>query len=79
MSNPKVALVTGANRGLGLATARKLALLVYRVLKHKILYQEQTADEYDQRQRARILRGLRKRASSLGFALVDTTTGLVME
>jgi transposase len=61
------------------ATARKLALLVYRLLKHKILYQEQTADEYDQRQRARIFRGLRKRASSLGFALVDTTTGLVME
>jgi transposase len=61
------------------ATARKLAILVYQVLKNKMRYQEQTAAEYDQRQRTRILRALRKRASSLGFALVDTTTGLVMD
>jgi transposase len=60
------------------ATARKLAVLVYRMLRHKMHYQERSAADYDQQQRSRILRGLRKRAASLGFEIVDTTTGLVM-
>ena len=34
--------------------------------------------DYDQHQRSHILRGLRKRAASLGLELVDTSTGLVM-
>jgi transposase len=59
------------------ATARKLALLVYRMLRYKITYHEPSAADYDRQQRARILRGLRKRAASLGFELVDTHTGLV--
>jgi len=60
------------------ATARKLAILVYRMLRDRISYREMSAAEYDQQQRSRILRGLRKRAASLGFELVDTQTGLVM-
>ena len=60
------------------ATARKLALLVYRMLRDKMTYQERSAADYDQQQRSRILRGLRKRARSLGFEVVDTSTGLVM-
>ena len=60
------------------ATARKLAILVYRMLRDKMNYQEPSAANYDQQQRSRILRGLRKRAHSLGFEIVDTTTGLVM-
>ncbi len=60
------------------ATARKLALLVYRMLRHKMPYQKRSAADYDQQQRSRILRGLRKRARSLGFEVVDTNTGLVM-
>ena len=60
------------------ATARKLALLVYRMLRDKMIYQERSAADYDQQQRSRILRGLRKRARSLGFEVVDTSTGLVM-
>jgi hypothetical protein len=59
------------------ATARKLALLVYRMLRDRITYREMSAADYDQQQRSRILRGLRKRAASLGFELVDTRTGLV--
>jgi transposase len=59
------------------ATARKLALLVYRMLRYKIHYREPSAADYDRQQRTRILRGLRKRAASLGFELVDTRTGLV--
>jgi len=60
-----------------IATARKLALLVYRMLRYKIHYHEPSAADYDRQQRTRILRGLRKRAASLGFELVDTRTGLV--
>ena len=59
------------------ATARKLALLVYRMLRDRIVYRELSAADYDQQQRSRVLRGLRKRAASLGFELVDTRTGLV--
>ena len=60
------------------ATARELAILVYRMLRHHMTYRELSAAEYDQLQRSRILRGLRRRAASLGIELVDTTTGLVM-
>ena len=59
------------------ATARKLGLLVYRMLRDRMPYREQTAAAYDQQQRTRILRGLRRRAASLGLELVDTQTGLV--
>ena len=60
------------------ATARKLAILVYRMLRHQLTYNELSSADYDQQQRSRILRGLRKRAASLGLELVDTSTGLVM-
>ena len=60
------------------ATARKLALLVYRMLKYNLPYHQTSAAEYDKRQRTRILRGLRKRATSLGFELVEASTGLVV-
>ncbi len=57
------------------ATARKLAVLFYRTLRDKRPYREQTAGDYDAVQRSRILRHLRKRAESLGFQLLDRTTG----
>ena len=60
------------------ATARKLAILVYRMLRDRLPYRERTAADYDQQQRSRILRGLRKRAASLGCELVDAKTGVVM-
>ena len=60
------------------ATARKLAILVYRMLRDKMNCQELSAADYDQQQRSRILRGLRRRAHSLGLEIVDTSTGLVM-
>ena len=59
------------------ATARKLGLLVYRMLRDGVPYREQTAADYDHLQRARILRGLRRRATALGFELVDAQTGVV--
>ena len=60
------------------ATARKRAILVYRMLRDRIPYRESSAADYDQHHRSRVLRGLRKRAASLGCELVDTQTGLVM-
>jgi transposase len=60
------------------ATARKLALLVYRMLRYRTPYHPLSAADYDRQQRSRILRGLRKRAASLGCEIVDTSTGLVM-
>jgi transposase len=60
------------------ATARKLALLVYRMLKYNMPYQHTSAAEYDERQQTRILRGLRKRATALGLELVEASTGLVV-
>jgi transposase len=60
------------------ATARKLALLVYRMLRDRSPYRELSAQDYDRTQRARILRGLRKRAASLGLELVDPQTGVAM-
>lgn len=61
------------------ATARKLAILVYRTLKGELLYRDPGANEYDAQQRKRMLRTLRQRAESLGFALVNRQTGEVIE
>ena len=57
------------------ATARKLALLVYRVLRGDITYSDPGADAYVQLHRTRLLRSLCKRAHQLGHALVDLSTG----
>jgi hypothetical protein len=59
------------------ATARKLAILVYRTLKEGLVYRDPGADAYDRAHRAAVVRRLRQRAVSLGFELVSTTTGEV--
>jgi transposase len=61
------------------ATARKLAILVYRALKGDLVYHDIGADGYDAHQRARTLHGLRRRAATLGFELVNRHTGEVVE
>jgi transposase len=57
------------------ATARKLAVLVYRTLKHQLTYVDPGAATYEARHRARVLARLRHRAHHLGFALVNVSTG----
>lgn len=57
------------------ATARKVAILVYRMLKGEIQYQDPGPVAYDARQRQRLVRKLHKRAEALGFALVAIDTG----
>lgn len=61
------------------ATARKLAILVYRVLKGEIVYKDPGAAAYDSRQRESLLRRLRQGAAALGFSLVNGQTGEILE
>jgi len=61
------------------ATARKLAILVYRTLKDGLVYHDPGAAAYDAQHRTRVLRRLRQRAANLGFSLVDRETGEVLE
>jgi transposase len=61
------------------ATARKLAILVYRSLKGDLVYDDPGAAAYDLRRREAVLRTLRDRAASLGFGLVNQHTGEVLD
>jgi transposase len=60
------------------ATARKLAILVYRTLKEGLVYVDPGAVIYDQHQRTRVVRRLTRRAATLGFSLVNQITGEVV-
>jgi len=61
------------------ATARKLAILIYRSLKGEIVYNDPGAAAYDLRRREAVLRTLRDRAAAFGFALFNRQTGEVLE
>jgi transposase len=61
------------------ATARKLAILVYRALKGELVYRDPGADAYNLQQRTRLVRRLRERAGTLGFSLVNRETGEILE
>lgn len=65
-----------AKRGPGIAmkaTARKLAVLFYQLMKHGWDYVEEGLAAYEVRQREQQLRWLKKRAHALGFAVVTAT------
>jgi hypothetical protein len=55
------------------ATAHKLARMVYLLLKYGKHYVDPGAQYYEQRYRENILRGLKKRAASLGYTLVENS------
>ena len=61
------------------ATARKLAILIYRTLKGELAYRDPGTDAYDLQQRTRVLRRLRQRAATLGFSLLNRETGEILE
>jgi hypothetical protein len=61
------------------ATARKLAILVYRTLKDGLHYHDPGAAAYDAQHRLRVIRRLRQHAATLGFALLDRETGELLE
>ncbi len=52
------------------ATARKLAVLVYRLLKYGVEYVRQSMDEYAAKVHAQAERSLRRKAALLGYDLV---------
>jgi transposase len=60
------------------ATARKLAVLFYRLLTGKLDCRKLDAHHYDLQQRERTVRSLRRRAKTLGLQLLDTQTGEVL-
>jgi transposase len=53
------------------AAAHKLARLVYWMLKHGTAYVKQTQEQYEQQQRARVIRNLKKRAAQLGLQISE--------
>ncbi len=52
------------------ATAHKLALLVYRLLKYGVEYVRQSLDEYAAKVKEQMERSLRRKAAQLGYDLV---------
>jgi transposase len=60
------------------ATARKLAVLVYRALCGRLVYKDPGAVRYHLINRAREIKSLRKRAKLLGLELLDPATGEVL-
>ena len=61
------------------ATARKIAILVYRTLQGDFHYEDPGAMAYESQHRRRTLRNLRKRAQTLGFGLVNLDTGELLK
>lgn len=61
------------------ATARKLAILVYRSLADGLIYQDPGATAYTARQRTHAVRRLRRQASTLGLGLINLATGEIMD
>lgn len=56
------------------ATARKLAILFYSILKHGAAYVERGAEAYETHYRNRVVINLRKRAKQMGYELVSVAT-----
>jgi transposase len=56
------------------ATAHKLALLVYRLLRHGLEYVRQSMDEYATQMRNQAERSLRRKAAFLGYDVVPKQT-----
>jgi transposase len=73
----RLAVRTGKAKAIT-ATARKLAVPVYRVLSSKLAYQTLSAKACHQLNRVRELKHLRRRARLLGFDLVEESTGNVL-
>jgi hypothetical protein len=57
------------------ATARKIAERVYRLLKYGMEYECQSAEAYEAAYRERVVRGLARRAEELGYRLEPAATG----
>ena len=56
------------------ATAHKIARIVYYLLKYGEAYAAETADAYEQKRQERELRQVTRRAQKLGYTLTPTAT-----
>lgn len=54
------------------ATAHKLALIIYNMLKHGVGYRESGQDYYEAQYKDRLLDRLKKQAKQLGYDLIET-------
>jgi transposase len=54
------------------ATAHKLARIVYHLLTHRTSFRAMSPEEHEQRARARDIASLRKKAAKLGLTLVES-------
>ena len=65
--------IKGRLGGLGAvtATAHKLAVLIYRLLKHGEAYVRQSLADYEAKVREQSVRSLKRKAAALGFELVE--------
>jgi transposase len=61
------------------ATARKLAVLVYRVLRGDLTYCDPGASAYLELHRTRVINALRRRAKEVGLGLINLETGEVLD
>jgi transposase len=56
------------------ATAHKIAKIIYNMLRDGIEYKEAGQDYYEQQYRARVVKNLERKASTLGFSLVEKSS-----
>lgn len=54
------------------ATARQIAVLFYKAMRHGMQYADPGADHYEQRYRERVIKGLHRRAAEFAFSLQPT-------
>lgn len=62
-------------KGAVTATAHKLAVLIYRMLKHGTEYVAQALEDYEAKMKAQLMESLRKKAKALGFELTPKVEG----
>jgi transposase len=60
------------------ATARKLAVLIYRMLKYGMEYVDRGQEAYEQQYQERLIQSLRKRAHQMGYEIVNLQSGEVV-
>ena len=56
------------------ATAHKLAIIIYNMLKYGKAYVDRGTEYYEQQYRATMLKNLKRRAKQLGVEVIEATT-----
>ena len=65
----KIKIKAGAQKAIT-ATARKLAVIFFNMVKKKQEYKPIDPDTFDKKQQDRIIKNMKKKAQSMGFDLV---------